>query len=145
MLGISDYRALPPVVRIAVSVAVGVFAGAALMNLILHLSPYQPPAGESYSSGSQVYIDWIRSLPLQAWYIILGAMLAGSILAGFIAQKLSPRSNFPPPLIAGFCILFYGIVQFLAFYNPEWMTFAACIGCMAFGWLGGRIAGKPRA
>lgn len=145
MLSIATYKTIPSGIRVVIAIIISVYAGGILMNLILGFAPYQPPPGVTYSSGSQEYIDWIRGLPVRAWQTILGAMIAGSLLAGFLVNKLSPPANFPPSLIAGFCILFYGIVQYLAFYNPEWMTFASCIGCMAFGWLGGRIAGKPRA
>ena len=30
-------------------------------------------------------------------------------------------------------------MQFLAFYNPEWMTFAACFGCLLAAWIGGLL------
>ncbi|MEI6411200.1 MAG: hypothetical protein WCR52_17560 [Bacteroidota bacterium] len=145
MLSIADYKTIPPFIRIVIAVVVAALTGGLLMNLILDFSPFQPPPGVTYSSGSPEYIEWVRSLSVHGWQTILCSMLAGSFLAGFLVNKLSPPANFPPALIAGFCILFYGIVQYLAFYNPEWMTFAACSGCMVFGLLGGRLAGKPRA
>jgi hypothetical protein len=78
-----------------------------------------------------------NTLPVLGWYYVLGALLAGAFISGAAAQVLVPAMAFPPSLIAGFVLLFYAIVQFLAFYNPEWMTFASCIGSMIAGRLGG--------
>jgi hypothetical protein len=117
--------------------AVAVMAGVGVMQLGLWLSPFQPPAGAHYNLETAKYVAWIRSLPVLGWYYVLGALLAGAFISGAAAQVLVPAMAFPPSLIAGFVLLFYAIVQFLAFYNPEWMTFASCIGSMIAGRLGG--------
>lgn len=130
---------MPPIVRIILSIVAGVVAGSLMMNLIQHFSPYQPPPGVTYTQGTLPYLEWVRSLSDRAWMILLASMFAGSLTGGFVTEKFSPPARFPPPLITGFCILFYQIVQYLAFSNPLWVAVSACVGCMAFAWVGAWI------
>lgn len=129
-----------PILRIFLAILAGVFTGSTVINLIQSYSPYQPPPGVTYTSGALPYLEWVRSLPDQAWLIILGSLLSGCLLGGFVTQKFSPKARFPPPLITGFALLFYQIVQYLAFANPLWMTFASCFGSIAFAWIGAWMA-----
>ncbi|MBU6340627.1 MAG: hypothetical protein KGS48_03955 [Bacteroidetes bacterium] len=136
----SAYKSLPAVARATVAVAVGAVLGVTVYRINLAYAPFQPPVGVTYWDGSLAYLEWVRTLSTNNWYTILAGLLAGSFFGGALTQILTAKVNFPPPVITGFCVLFYGIVQFLAFYNPEWMTFAACSGCLAFAWLGGRCS-----
>lgn len=136
----STYKTLPVAARAVVAISAGVAVGIAIFRTVLAFAPFQPPAGVTYWEGSLAYINWVKTLTTNDWYILLATMLGGSFAGGFVTQKLTPPVNFPPPLITGFTILFYGIVQFLAFYNPEWMTFAACFGCLFAAWVGGLLA-----
>ena len=132
-----------PTINKIIAVIAGVAIGVMLMNAIQTFSPFQPPPGVDYTSGDPPYLQWVRALPDKAWMIVLGSMLAGSLLGGFVTNKITPPANFPP-LITGFVILFFGIVRYLAFASPAWMTYAACIGCLAFAWAGGWLSPRVR-
>jgi uncharacterized protein YneF (UPF0154 family) len=140
MISKQDILDLPPIARIILSILAGVIAGVVLINIIDTFSPWQPPPGADYTSGTPPYQQWVQSLPNSAFVLILVSLLAGSILGGFVTGKLSPRAKFPPQLVTGFTILFYVIVKYLAFPNPEWMSYSSVIGSMVFAWVGGWMA-----
>lgn len=128
-----------PTLRAIIAIVAGVIAGVSLMNGIQSFSPYQPPPGVSYTGGETSYLLWVRNLTDSAWMIIIGSMLAGSLVGAFVTNKITPPANFPP-LITGFTVLFFGIVQYMAFASPAWVTYVSCIGCIVFAWIGGRLA-----
>lgn len=128
-----------PTIRAILAILAGVFIGVALMNGIQSFSPFQPPSGVTYTSGDPPYLQWVRSLPDKAWMIILTSMLAGSLFGGFVTNKITPPANFPP-LITGFVVLFFGIVKYMAFASPAWVTYVSCVGCIVFGGIGGWLA-----
>ena len=102
---------MQPIVRIVLAILAGVFVGSTIMNIIQSYSPYQPPAGVTYTSGTLPYLEWVRSLTDHAWYIILGSLLLACLIGGFVTQIISPKAKFPPPLITVFALSFYQIVQ----------------------------------
>ena len=126
-------------IRNIVAVLAGVTAGVILMNSIESFSPYQPPPGITYTSGEPPYLQWVRDLPTNAWVIILGSMLAASLVGGLVTNIVTPRAVYPP-LVTGFVILFFAIVKYMAFASPAWVTYVSCIGCILFGWIGGRLS-----
>jgi len=129
-----------PLLRKAIAIAVGLFVGCSLMIFIEGFSPYQPPEGVTYVNGGWPYLDWIRNLPTDGWMILLGSLFAGSLVGGFVTHKITPPAFFPVSLLTGFLMLFYTIGKYMGFASPAWMTYASCIGSVAFGWLGGWLA-----
>lgn len=128
-----------PVVRSILGTLIGIVVGVTLMNVIQGLSPYHPPPGVTYTSGDKAYSEWVRSMPDAAWSYILVSLLAGSFVSGFVTNKIAPPTNFPP-LVAGFVVLFFGIVQYMGFSNPAWVAYTSCVGCIFLAWAGGRLA-----
>ena len=132
-----------PFIRAILGIIAGVIAGVVVMNTIQIFSPYHPPAGVTYSSGGKEYLEWVRNMPDIAWKFILASLLAGAFVSGFVTAKIAPHNPFPP-LIAGFTILFFGIVEYMGFANPAWVTYIACIGCFFMAWVGGLLARMKR-
>lgn len=128
-----------PLVRAVLGILAGIAAGVVVMNIIQGFSPYQPPQGLDYTSGDKAYSKWVREMPDAAWQYILASLLAGAFVSGFVTNKIAPPNNYPP-LIAGFAILFFGIVQYMGFANPAWMAYTSCTGCIFLAWVGGQLA-----
>lgn len=128
-----------PAFRNIIAVVASVTVGVILMNTIQSFSPYQPPPGTNYTKGDLPYLLWVRSLTDSAWMIIIASMFAGSLIGGFLTNKITKPTNFPP-LVTGFVILFFGIVRYMAFASPAWATYVSCVGCLAVAWAGGWLA-----
>lgn len=133
------FLGIHPVIRALLGILAGVIAGVIVMNTIQGFSPYHPPSGVTYTSGDKAYMEWVRNMPDAAWQYILASLLTGAFLSGFVTNLISPPNNYPP-LIAGFVILFFGIVQYMGFANPAWVTYISCIGCFFLAWAGGQLA-----
>ena len=130
---------MSPFVRAILGILAGIVAGVFVMNGIQTISPYQPPQGVDYTTGDATYLEWVRNMPTAAWTYILVSLLAGAFVSGFVTNKIVFPNNYPP-LLSGFIILFFGIVQYMGFANPAWVTYSACAGCIFFAWVGGQLA-----
>jgi hypothetical protein len=140
MFGLKELRRLPALARIILGIVIGVLTGVLAIGILDSYSPYQPPPGANYTTGVPLYQKWVQTLPDPAYMLALISLLYAALVGGFIARKLSPPSSYPPEIIAGFAILFYEIVKFLAFPNPAWMSWSGVVGSMLFALLGGLIA-----
>ena len=128
-----------PFIRTVLAILAGMIAGILVMNVIQGSSPYHPPPGVDYTSGDKAYSQWVRDMPSAAWQYIVASLLAGAFVSGFVTNKIAPPNNYPP-LIAGFVILFFGIVQYMGFSNPAWVAYTSCVGCIFLAWVGGQLA-----
>ncbi len=128
---------MPSVVRVALALIAGIAAGVLTMVFIQRFLPFQPPSGVDYASGKP-FNNWVGSLPLWAFQVMLAVFLVGAMAGGFVTRLVAPgAADFPLELIVGFILLFYSIVSFQAAPTPPWLTYASCPGCMIFAWLGG--------
>ena len=135
---------MPTYLRVTLALIAGVAAGVVTMMLIQRFLPFQPPAGVDYASGKP-FNNWVGSLPLWAFQVMLAVFLAGSFIGGLVTRLIFPETlAFPPELIVGFILLFYSVVSFQAAPTPAWLTYVACPGCMVFAWLGGWIGRRIR-
>ncbi len=131
---------LPPQLRAITGVLLGVSSGFVTMSIIRSMLPYQPPAGVGASNGL-VYNRWVESLPQEGYAYMLAAFLAAALVAGMVSGYFVLGTRYKvASVLSGFLLLILAIGNFLAFNHPEWLTFASCIGFLAFGWLGGFFA-----
>ncbi len=132
-------------VRSVVSVVAGFALGLIVVTAGMAFSPHQPPEGVDYYN-TVAYTQWIKGLPVDAFQVVLGVYLLASLTGGFVSGYIIPSRALWVGFCTGFAILFYGIVTFLAFPGPDWLTYTACVGCTALGlgggWLGKRVSGK---
>ena len=135
---------MPSAVRVALALIAGVAAGVLTIVVIQRFLPFQPPPGVDYASGKP-FNEWVATLPLRAFQLMLVTFLVGSLVGGLVTRLIAPgRSAFPLELIVGFVLLFYSIVSFQAAPTPPWLTYLACPGCMVFAWLGGWLGRRIR-
>ena len=129
--------------RAFLAVCAGVMVGLILISIGHAISPYQPAEEIDYNNAT-AYADWFRSLPGEAFGIILVIFLIATFAGGFVTGWITPPVSFPPSFVTGFTLLFYNIVTVLAFPNPFWMSVSTCVGCVAMGLLGGWVAKRMK-
>ncbi|MBV6439281.1 MAG: hypothetical protein EPGJADBJ_00920 [Saprospiraceae bacterium] len=132
-----------PTVRAFLAVFAGVATGIILIIAGRALSPYQPAVGNDLSN-LPAYTEWLRSLPDQAFGILLAIYLIACLAGGFVTVWMAPPLSFPPSFATGFILLLYNVATVLAFPNPAWMSVASCAGCIAFALLGGWLARRVK-
>ncbi|MEO6039816.1 MAG: hypothetical protein ABIQ93_15485 [Saprospiraceae bacterium] len=136
---------LPPYLRFALALVMGVILGIFTMTTIQHFFPFAPPPGVDYASGKP-FNAWVGSLSNHDHVLMLMSFLVASLVGGFVTRLIAPEpAPFPLELIAGFVILFYSIVSYQAAPTPAWLTYLSCPGAMLFAWLGGWAARRMRA
>jgi uncharacterized membrane protein YwzB len=126
-----------------ISIPTGIAVGVFLINLVQSFSPYQPPEGVDYTSGSKMNA-WVGSLPDKAHSHMLLAFILGSFVAGFVTNYLAKNSKYRPAIITGYCLLLYSVVLWQAFPNPMWMSALTCVGIVLFSYLGGLLVRRNK-
>jgi hypothetical protein len=126
-----------------ISIPTGIAIGVFLINLVQSFSPFQPPQGVDYTSGSKM-IAWVGTLPDKAHSYMLLAFVLGSFVAGFVTNFLAKNSKYRPAVITGYCILLYSVVIWQAFPNPMWMSILTCTGIVLFAYLGGLFVKRKK-
>ena len=116
-----------PVLRTTLAVILGMIIALMSMFLADRVNAYYFPAQQMSRSHAQIALD-IQSLPLQAFWLIIG----GFFLCGFFGAYTSARIA-PMQLKAvaagsiGFFLILIGIVFFLPFGLPIWFTVTSMI------------------
>lgn len=117
--------------------AIIVFVVAEQINHQLHPFPTTLELGYN-----QATADYMQTVPILYWLIVLGGWALGSLLAGFIIQKISSTDKSILPLIAGVILTLSSIANLFAIKHPIWFSVFAVVMFIPLVSLGNSLAKK---
>lgn len=80
--------------------------------------------------------EWIKTLPISDFLIVLFAWSAGCFVAGFVARRLSTNRKSLPGVMASGLLTVATILKLMMFPHPLWLWLAGIGGCLVFGVMG---------
>lgn len=118
----------------------GAFLGGTSLGLIELLSHavYPPPPDLDPMDLDQLRVH-ISQLPAGALLFIIAAYVVGSVVAGWVAGKIT--RSMTCVLVAGGLLMVTGVVNVVLIPHPVWFTLASVVVFLPCAWLGGRAAG----
>jgi type IV secretory pathway TrbL component len=85
--------------------------------------------------------EQLRSLPMQAFLIVLFGYIISSFFGGYTAARIAPNTRKEiAAFTVGFFLLLSGIVNFFSIPHPTWLTISSCVSFILFSYLGGKLA-----
>lgn len=125
------------VVKYLIATVVGLVAGGVAVFAIESISSliYAPPEGVSLSN-REAMAQYVATMPIGGFLLVLLAWLVGNGTAGFVARRLAPERSLIPPLIVCGLLLLGAFMNLYMIPHPVWFWFAgiasslvgACIG-----------------
>lgn len=125
------------------AVTAGIILGGSVISLVEMASPHTPPAGMNINDAGKLS-EWIATLPMSAFLILLLAYFLGSAVGGWVANRLATKSHYRPALIVGFGLFVAGIMNLIAIPHPLWFSILSSISYFVGAWLGGSLVGRAK-
>ena len=125
------------------AVLAGILSGGLIIALLESVSPHSPPAGMNISDSSKLS-DWIATLPVSAFLILLMAYFLGAAVGGWVANRLTAKSQYRPALIVGFGLFVAGIMNLISIPHPLWFSIVSSSMYFVGAWVGGRVVARPK-
>jgi hypothetical protein len=97
------------------------------------------PASLNFNNAKQVN-EYMQTVPLSFWLLVLAGWAVGSVLAGFVIQKISKTDSVFLPSIAGIVLTLSSIANLFAFQHPIWFMVLALILFVPAVFLGNVLA-----
>ncbi len=132
-----------PKFRALVAVLLGILAGGIVITLVEMISPHAPPAGMNINDPAKLG-EWIATLPMSAFAILLLAYFLGSAVGGWVANRVAVKSHYRPALIVGFGLFVAGLMNLIAIPHPMWFSIVSSLIYFVGAWIGGRVVGRPQ-
>lgn len=125
------------------AVLAGILSGGLVISLVEMASPHTPPAGMNVNDAEKLS-EWIATLPVSAFLILLLAYFLGSAVGGWVANRLAAKSHYRPALIVGFGLFVAGIMNLIAIPHPLWFSILSSLIYFAGAWIGGRMVARVK-
>jgi len=132
-----------PKFRALLAVILGILAGGLVITLVEMMSPHTPPAGMNVNDPAKLS-EWIATLPMSAFAILLLAYFLGSAVGGWVANRVALRTQYRPALLVGFGLFVAGIMNLIAIQHPWWFAIVSSLIYFVGAWIGGRVVERPR-
>ena len=131
--------------RKILALIVGLIAAIAVVMIVEMLNSFViPPPGSEITGDPARLREFMTSLPITAYVMILIGYLLGAFAGGFIATKLSRRESPGPsiPLIIGIILTIFGALNFFVALpgQPVWFIAASLVSFIPASFIGHRIA-----
>lgn len=130
-----------PKLRIILAVVAGLVFGFVVIFLIELFSPYQPPADLDINDKAK-FGEWVKTLPLSAFFILLLAYFLGSVAGGWLTNLIALPTKYRPALVTGFGLFVFGVMNLLMIPHPTWFAIVSSLVYFIGAWAGGRLVGK---
>jgi MFS family permease len=130
-----------PKLRIILAVLAGLVVGSILIALVQLFSPYQPPADLDMNDKTKL-AEWVKTLPLSAFFIVLLSYFLGSVAGGWLTNLIAAPAKYRPALVTGFGLFVAGVMNLLAIPHPTWFAIVSSLIYFIGAWAGGRLVGK---
>lgn len=132
-----------PKLRALFAVLAGILAGGLVIMLVEMLSPHTPPVGMNINDPAKMS-EWIATLPMSAFALLLLAYLLGSAVGGWVANQVAAKSHYRPALLVGFGLFVAGVMNLIAIPHPMWFAVASSIIYFVGAWIGGRVVNRVK-
>ncbi len=129
-----------PKLRVILAVVAGLVAGAIIIALIQMFSPYQPPADLDVNDKAKL-AEWVKTLPLSAFFIVLLSYFLGAVLGGWLTNLIALPTRYRPALVTGFGLFVFGVMNLVAIPHPTWFAIVSSLMYFVGAWAGGRLIG----
>lgn len=97
------------------------------------------PTSLNFNNTKQVN-EYMQTVPLSFWLLVLAGWAVGSVLAGFVIQKISKTDSMILSSIAGIVLTLSSITNLFAFQHPVWFMVLALILFVPAVFLGNALA-----
>ncbi|MBC7776584.1 MAG: hypothetical protein H7246_14210 [Phycisphaerae bacterium] len=132
-----------PKLRALFAVMAGILAGGLVIMLVEMLSSQTPPAGMNINDPAKMS-EWIATLPMSAFAILLLAYFLGSAVGGWVANRVAAPTHYRPALIVGFGLFIAGVMNLIAIPHPVWFAVTSSLIYFVGAWVGGRAVSRPK-
>lgn len=106
---------------------------------------YPPPEGIDWVKEPKRAEEYINSLPVTAFVILLAGYAAGALVGGWFAALVGGRSKMLHALIVGLLFLLAGVRTQLSYPHPAWFAVLNLLEYLPAALLGGLLAGGWRS
>lgn len=131
---------LNPFIRMIISFLLGVIIAFCVILLAETLNAKLFPSKHLNPSFMEMQQE-IDTLPAQAFLLVLLGYALSSFFGAYVAGRVAPSAyKFWMAMSIGFFLLLGGIVNFIAFPHPVWLSVSASISFLLFAFLGGKLA-----
>jgi preprotein translocase subunit Sec61beta len=132
-----------PKLRALFAVLAGILAGGLVIALVEMMSPHTPPAGMNINDTARL-AEWIATLPMSAFAILLLAYFLGSAVGGYVANRVAAPTHYRPALIVGVGLFVAGVMNLISIPHPMWFAVSSSLIYFIGAWIGGRAAKQPK-
>ena len=105
---------------LAVLVGMIVGMGINMAFLFLNVALHPMPSGVTFEDAEGM-VDYISTLPLQAFFLVLVAHLGQAFVGGWVAARISANHPMAVALIVGSLSLLGGFLNMMQLPHPWWM------------------------
>lgn len=123
------------------AVAAGIVAGAVVIFLVEMFSPHTPPEGLDLTDKAKLG-EWILTLPISAFAILLLAYFLGAAVGGWVTNLICAPTKYRPALVVGFGLFVAGLMNLIAIPHPMWFSIVSSLTYFAGAWIGGRVVNR---
>lgn len=143
MNSIQTNQIMNPKFRALFAVLAGILAGGLAITLFEMASPHEPPAGMNVNDPAKLG-EWVGTLPMSAFAILLLAYFLGSAVGAWVANRIAGPTQYRPALLVGFGLFVAGIINLIAIPHPWWFSIISSLIYFVGAWIGGRVVERPR-
>jgi hypothetical protein len=102
---------------------------------------YPPPPGMNFTDRAAVE-QFMATLPLPAFLIVLGSYLVGVTASAWLACKLSVTEKLRQGVMIGVLFIVASVMNLTSIPHPAWFWVANLVIVPVAAWLGLRLAGQ---
>lgn len=104
---------------------------------------YPAPEGMDFSNREQLH-EFVSTLPLPAFLIVLVAWITSAFVGPWVARRLAPDRSAIPGLIVGALFILAPIANLIMIPHPVWMWPAALVACPLMGLFALALSAPPQ-
>jgi hypothetical protein len=133
------------IAKYLIATIVGLVAGGVTVFAIESINTliYPLPDGVTMSN-REALAQFVATMPIGGFVMVLLAWLIGNLVAGFLARRLAPGRSLVPPLITCGLLLVGAILNLFMIPHPAWFWFAGIAASLGGAFIGITLA-RPKA
>jgi hypothetical protein len=129
-----------PLVKLVLGIVLGLVLSFFVITLFEGWMSHSYPMNVK-NPGNQEYLDAMKTMPVNAFLILIAGYMVSSFFGGYVAARISPEPyKIYASATVGFLLLLGGLMIFITIPHPLWVAATSCISYMLFALLAGKIA-----
>ena len=132
---------MPPFLRSLIAVIAGAVSAFGIIALVELVSSrlYPMPAGLD-PGNPEAMSNYIATLPIGAFLMLLLGYSLGGLGGGFVAAKLAPKARFTHAGVIAILLIAASVLNLMSFSHPVWFWVANIAVVLVFPRIGARFA-----